>query len=104
MKKRIFSLLMALTMVLTMTSMAPFQALARSEEVWDGEVCEVCGHYNWGDWVCDNCGLCSEEAANSDCYETTHCADCGCCLKTKAISATSVTGARLAPSAATTTA
>ncbi len=80
MKKKIFSLLMAIAMLLSVTPLQPLEALAYSEEVWDGEVCAVCGRYNWGDWCCDNCGLCSEESINSDCYEYTHCADCGCCL------------------------
>lgn len=78
MKKRILSLVMAMLMVIPMF---PIHAHAWSEEVEDGVTCLYCGYFNFGDWVCDNCQLCSEEASHgTDCYEVTHCADCGCCL------------------------
>ena len=44
----------------------------------DGDNCWLCGHYHWGDHMCD-CGACSDEC-NTDCYDASHCADCGACL------------------------
>ena len=48
----------------------------------DGADCWNCGHYHWGDWMCDGCGACSDNCDNSDCYEETHCPGCGECLLT----------------------
>ena len=45
----------------------------------DGQDCPYCGHYHWDDYICPNCGGCSAECTNSDCYEKNHCPECGVC-------------------------
>ena len=75
MKKRILSIVLCLMMVL---SLLPVQAFANDYE--DGTECAYCDHYHWGDYMCDVCGMCSEDCSNSECFTTTHCNDCGACL------------------------
>ena len=45
----------------------------------DGQDCPYCGHYHWDDYMCPDCGGCSAECTNSDCYEKNHCPECGVC-------------------------
>lgn len=71
MKKRILSLILCLVMVL---SLVPIQAVAE-----EGSECANCSHYHYGDYVCEDCGLCSDECSNSDCWYETHCKNCGAC-------------------------
>ena len=71
MKKRILSLILCLVMVL---SLLPIQAVAD-----EGSECAHCSHYHYGDYVCEDCRLCSDECSNSDCWYETHCKNCGGC-------------------------
>ena len=45
----------------------------------DAQECWHCGHIHWGDYLCD-CGACSLECTNSQCFVDTHCNACGACL------------------------
>ena len=74
MKKRILSIALCLVM---MVGLLPVQALASYE---DGAECAYCSHYHWDDYMCDECGLCSADCSNSECFTTTHCNECGGCL------------------------
>ena len=73
--KRLLSLLLCAAMML---SLLPVTGSASDYD--DGCECYWCGHYHWGDYVCDECGACSDSCDNSDCYEVTHCTFCGACL------------------------
>ena len=71
MKKRILSILLSLVMVLTLL---PTQVIAD-----EASECAHCSHIHWGSYVCEDCGLCSDECSNSDCWYETHCKNCGAC-------------------------
>lgn len=71
MKKRMLSIVLCLVMVM---GLLPMQAHAE-----EGSECANCSHYHYGDYVCSDCGLCSDECSNSDCWYETHCKNCGAC-------------------------
>ena len=73
---------MALMMILSVAPLQPLSALASERE--DAVTCPLCGHERWGNWLCEECGICSEEA-DTDCYVESHCEDCGTCLANEGI-------------------
>ncbi|MBE6741660.1 MAG: fibronectin type III domain-containing protein [Ruminococcaceae bacterium] len=82
MKKKLFSLLLAAMMVISVAPLQPFAAYASDRE--DAVTCPLCGHERWGNWLCEECGICSEEA-DTDCFVESHCEDCGTCLALEGI-------------------
>ena len=72
--KKFLSLCMAFIMLMTIV---PLSTLA---DYADGQNCGSCGHYHWDSYCCGNCGRCTEDCTNSECYETTHCHSCGECF------------------------
>lgn len=46
----------------------------------DGAECPGCGHYHWDEYMCGNCGYCSDECTNEACYSENHCNGCGACI------------------------
>lgn len=73
MRKSISFLLLCMAIIgmLCSISMAAYE---------DGQDCPICGHYHWDDYMCDSCGGCSDNCTNSDCYEASHCTNCGACF------------------------
>lgn len=54
---------------------------AHADDDWEeGEECDFCGQYIWGDWIC-GCGEggihCGPDSGHYDCYEEWHCTNCG---------------------------
>lgn len=47
----------------------------------DGMECWHCGHYHYDSWCCDQCGACSIDDDNSECFTDTHCNECGACFQ-----------------------
>lgn len=76
--RRPLSLLMSLLLAVALLPVVPSVAHADYE---DGAECALCGHYHWGDWMCE-CGLCSEDCENDSCWYESHCKECGACLLT----------------------
>lgn len=71
-KKRILSLILAVSMIICMM---PTTAFADYET---GMECPDCGHYHWDTYMCF-CGYCSEECTNATCWAENHCVRCGTC-------------------------
>ena len=72
--KKFLSVCMVFIMLMTLL---PLTAIA---DYADGQNCESCGHYHWDSYCCGNCGRCTSDCTNSECYETTHCHSCGECF------------------------
>ena len=72
MRKRIMSILLTCTMLL---SLMPTSAYA-----WETETnCEYCGKFIADDWICDGGDHCSVDA-DGGCYDEHHCSGCGECV------------------------
>lgn len=74
-KKKLHKLLSLLLCCIMVLGMLPSTVFAAYE---DGAECANCGHWHYDDWMCE-CGLCSEDCSNSDCWYETHCKNCGAC-------------------------
>lgn len=76
MKKRMISILPCLVLML---GLLPARHVHASDDWEDGDECEFCGSYIWGDWICD-CGEggvhCGPDSDHFDCYEAEHCYEC----------------------------
>lgn len=78
MKKRIFSLLLCFVLV---AGLLPAQHVHADEDWEEGDYCDFCGEYIYGDWVCNGDGHhCGEYSDHYDCYEENHCGMCGQCF------------------------
>ena len=74
-RKRFMAGLVSLIMVIGLLPAFTLPVFAAYE---DGMECENCGHYHWDSHCCGICGMCSSEC-DDDCYEETHCIECGDC-------------------------
>ena len=63
-KKKLHKLLSLLLCCIMVLGMLPSTVFAAYE---DGAECANCGHWHYDDWMCE-CGLCSEDCSNSDCW------------------------------------
>ena len=75
--KKLFSVLLAMLMIVSVISSMPAEVFADYE---DGQECWQCGHYHWDDHMCGMCGACSDSCTDDDCHNRTHCEWCGQCL------------------------
>lgn len=77
MRVRILSILLCLIMV---AGLMPAHHAHADDEWEEGDNCDFCGQYIWGDWICD-CGEggihCGPDSDYYDCYEEWHCTSCG---------------------------
>lgn len=76
MKQKLKKMLTLLLCVILIEGVFPISVFAGHD---DGQDCPYCGHYHWDDYMCPDCGGCSNECTNSDCYEKNHCPECGVC-------------------------
>lgn len=74
--KKLIAFMLCLTMIV---GVAPYTVFA-SDDYENGQDCPGCGHYHWGDYMCDNCGYCSYQCTSDSCWMNSHCNNCGTCL------------------------
>ena len=79
MNKNVRTRLIAMLLcIVTFIGMLPLTVFADYE---DGMECWHCGHYHYDDWCCGQCGACSIEDDNAECFVATHCNECGACFQ-----------------------